>query len=218
MSAAAAIGTSGASGQAQRTAQSAFGALSSEQFIKIMFTELTNQDPLKPNDANQLLQQMSSLRDIETSMQMQSKLDALVGQNEFASASMLIGAKVSGVSVDNRRVSGVVSSVSRTSDGPVMTLSNGARVLFGNIDQVAPPDAQQPGHQTGGGTGNGNGNGNGTGSGGSTGGAGSGSGTGSTGGGGSTTEPPTTDPAAEADPAPAGSKDRRLGPTPITLD
>lgn len=208
MSAATAIGTSGASGTAQRAAQSAFSALSSEQFIKIMFTELTNQDPLKPNDSNQLLEQMSSLRDIESSMQMQSKLDALVGQNEFASASMLIGAQVSGVSIDNRRVSGVVSSVSRTSDGPVMTLSNGARVLFGNIDQVAPPSVPQPGNQ--------NGNGNGTGSG--TGGTGSGSGTGSTGGGGSTTQPPTTEPVSDAELDTPAGKGVRLQPSPIALD
>ncbi|MCW5765831.1 MAG: hypothetical protein KIT68_07630 [Phycisphaeraceae bacterium] len=127
-----------------RTKVDAYAALSSEQFVKIMFAELSNQDPLKPNDSSQLLQQMSSLRSIESDMQMQRKLESLVNQNQFASAGSLIGAYISGLDENNRRVEGMVLSVNRTAGGPVLNLANGARVPFGSMDEVIDPRLLQP--------------------------------------------------------------------------
>ncbi|MGH7130845.1 MAG: flagellar hook capping FlgD N-terminal domain-containing protein [Phycisphaerales bacterium] len=116
-----------------------FAAMTSQQFVKIMMTELTNQDPLKPNDSSALLQQMSQLRSIESDMNLSNKLNALVTQNQFSAASGVIGAVVSGVSTDNQRVRGIVASISRTADGPVLNLSTGQRIAFGNVDEIVDP-------------------------------------------------------------------------------
>jgi len=43
-----------------------FSELKSEDFIRIIFTELANQDPLQPNDTGALLDQLNSIRDIES--------------------------------------------------------------------------------------------------------------------------------------------------------
>lgn len=137
--------TQGSGAGAART--NGFAALTSEQFVRIMMTELTNQDPLKPNDSNALLQQMSQLRSIESDMNLTNKLGALVTQNEFSASSGLIGAMVSGVSEENQRVQGVVLSISRTADGPVLNLATGQRVKFKNVDQIIDPrlaDTNQP--------------------------------------------------------------------------
>jgi flagellar basal-body rod modification protein FlgD len=133
---------------------SAFATLSSEQFVRIIFTELTNQDPLAPNDTSKLLDQMSSLRSIEADLQLQQKLDALVNANQFATAGSLIGAKVSGLSEQSIRVEGVVESVLRTRDGVVLQLLSGVRVPFKNLDTIGldldgffplpPPPSPQP--------------------------------------------------------------------------
>ena len=45
---------------------SRFNELASEDFIQIIFTELTNQDPLAPNDTSALLDQLNSIRSIES--------------------------------------------------------------------------------------------------------------------------------------------------------
>jgi hypothetical protein len=177
-----------------------FSALSSEQFVKIMFTELTNQDPLKPNDSNQLLQQMSSLREIESSISLQTKLDDLVGQNAFSSASLLIGAKVSGITDANQRVQGLVASVVKTNEGPILTLRSGERINFNNVDQVWPADFTAP-PTTPPVTPPGNGGGN-------TGGGSGGSGGGGGGGGATSTNPNaglTTQPGPGAPPVGDGS-------------
>jgi flagellar basal-body rod modification protein FlgD len=120
----------------------AFSALNSEEFIKIIFTELSNQDPLQPNESKDLLQQLSSLRSIQSDMDMSGRLNALVTQNELSAASGLIGRQISGITDQYERVEGIVASVSRTADGAVLTLRSGARVPMGMHDQVQ--EIEQP--------------------------------------------------------------------------
>jgi flagellar basal-body rod modification protein FlgD len=117
----------------------AYSGLKTDQFIKIMFTELSNQDPTKPNDSAALLQQISSIRQIQSDIDMGAKLESLVSENQFAGASTMIGKLVSGVSEDNDRVVGKVLSVSRTDTGPVLNLDDGSRVAFGNVDEMVDP-------------------------------------------------------------------------------
>lgn len=132
-------GAAGASGSVTRNA---FQDLTSESFVKVLFTELANQDPLKPNDSAALLEQMSSLRSIESDLKLSQKLDELVSRNEMASASGLLGRAVSGLDEQGGRVRGVVRSVSATDGGPVLTLRSGARVAFDSVDEVTWGDGQ----------------------------------------------------------------------------
>lgn len=127
------------SGLSSPVTKNAFSDLTSEEFVRIMFTELANQDPLKPNDSSALLEQMSSLRSIQSDIDLSSKLQAMVSQNQLAAAGGLIGKYISGISTGNLRVEGEVISVSRTREGPVLNLSNGFRVRFENIDEMIDP-------------------------------------------------------------------------------
>jgi flagellar basal-body rod modification protein FlgD len=120
-------GTTGATG---------FSALTAEDFSKIIFTELSKQDPLAPNDTNALLQQISSVRAIQSDMDLTSKLTSLVNENEFSAAATLIGKTISGVDENFERVTGKVKALSRTVDGAVLTLAGGQRVLVSNVDQI----------------------------------------------------------------------------------
>jgi flagellar basal-body rod modification protein FlgD len=129
------------------TAASGFSSLSAEDFSKIIFTELSKQDPLQPNDTNALLQQISSIRAIQSDMDLTTNLKSLVNQNEFASASTLIGKTVSGIDDQRDRVTGVVKSVSRTANGTVLTLDSGERMSISDLDQIintTPPTNPPP--------------------------------------------------------------------------
>ncbi|HIB68456.1 MAG TPA: hypothetical protein EYO33_26020, partial [Phycisphaerales bacterium] len=66
------------------TSTDAFSALTSGEFLQIIFTELQNQDPLEPNDTSTMLDQLSTLRAIESDTQMVDSLSSLVNQTEFA--------------------------------------------------------------------------------------------------------------------------------------
>ena len=114
--------------------QNAFNDLTSEQFVKIMFTELSNQDPLKPNDSNQMLQQLSSLRSIQSDINLTDKLEAILTQNQLSTAGSLIGKYVSGLTEGGQRVVGEVVAVARNENGPLLRLSNNFLVPFANVD------------------------------------------------------------------------------------
>jgi len=117
----------------------AFNTLSSAEFLSIIFTELQNQDPLEPQDSQAMLNQLSSLRAIESDSKMVASLESLVSQNQFAAASQLIGSLVSGITLDNQRLADMVISVSQTSQGPVLNLFGGSRMFFDQVDEIAGP-------------------------------------------------------------------------------
>jgi flagellar basal-body rod modification protein FlgD len=126
-------------GTAPTTTADRYSELSSQDFLKIMFTELGNQDPMQPSDSKALLDQLSSLRNIQSSMDLGSKLEGLVTQNELNSAAALIGKYVSGINEDNEPVVGAVFSVSRTADGAVLNLYSGDRVSMKQLSEVVNP-------------------------------------------------------------------------------
>ena len=117
----------------------ALGALSSDEFLRIIFTELQNQDPLEPQDTGATLEQLATLRSIESDTQMVDSLETLVRQSEFASASNLIGNLVSGITIDNSRVADLVISVTQTSEGPLLNLFDGSRMVFDQVDEIIGP-------------------------------------------------------------------------------
>lgn len=124
------------SGSTASTGRNAFGELKAEEFVKIIFTELANQDPLQPNDSQALLEQLSSIRSIQSDVDLGQRLEALVGQNELASASNLIGRSVKGRTDTGQAVTGIVKSVSRTADGAVLNLREGHRMPMSGLNEV----------------------------------------------------------------------------------
>jgi len=125
----------GAPGFSNTTASGA-GQLSSDQFFKLIFSELTNQDPLKPNDTNALLTQIANIQSIQSDTNLVDKLGSLVGQNELSAGAGLIGNAISGLDENSQRVTGTVDSVSRGKSGVVLNLQDGTRVPMSSVDRV----------------------------------------------------------------------------------
>ncbi len=121
-----------------------FGELSSQEFVEIIFAELTNQNPLEPSDTGALLDQLSTLRSIQSDIDLQGKLESLIAQNELTSAASMIGKFVSGVSAEGEFVEDFVFSVTRTQDGPVLNLDNGKRLALANVHEIVDLSQFQP--------------------------------------------------------------------------
>lgn len=113
-----------------------FSELTSEEFIKVMLSELTNQDPFEPQDSQALLEQFSSLRNIESQLALQDQLDRLVQENQIAAASGMIGKFIEGVTEANDRAAGRVSSI-RVEDGaPILQLETGQSVPINRVTVI----------------------------------------------------------------------------------
>lgn len=126
---------------ASASSRSRFSEMSSEDFIRVMFTELSNQDPFQPNDSAALLQQLSSIRSIESDAQLTKQLKAIVSQNQLAGAGSLIGKAVQGLTPDANRVAGQVVSVARQGDEVSLLLDSGWVVPMNNLEAIVDPQA-----------------------------------------------------------------------------
>jgi flagellar basal-body rod modification protein FlgD len=82
-----------------------------DQFLKIMITELTNQDPLNPMDNTQLVQQIGEIRQISATTQLSDTLNNVQAGQSLTTASSLIGKHVTALTDDQQNVTGVVDKV-----------------------------------------------------------------------------------------------------------
>ena len=124
---------------ALRTTSTGFSSMSSADFIRIMFTELANQDPFAPSDSSALLDQMNSIRSIESNIDLMARLDKLVFENKFSSAANLIGKEIQGLTSDGLRVDGAVTAVLRFGDDVLLELENGWRISIDNVETIKLP-------------------------------------------------------------------------------
>lgn len=130
---------SGASGEGG--ASSATQGLGSQDFLKLLITQLTNQDPLEPTDNDELLRQISSIREIELSTTLTDSLRSLTDQQRFASASTLIGQYVTSLpGEDGATHQGIVVGVRFSEAGrALIQLSDGSEMPLERVQTIRSP-------------------------------------------------------------------------------
>lgn len=102
--------------------------VSYDNFLKLLMTQMKNQDPTDPMKSTEYMAQLATFSQVEQSVKSNEKLDALLSSFALSQADSVIGRTIS--SADGT-ISGKVDSVMITSDGAVAKLSNGDRVLLG---------------------------------------------------------------------------------------
>ena len=93
--------------------------------MRIIFTELQQQDPFEPNDSSALLEQLNSIRAIESDIELTENLQDIVFQNQLATAGNLIGKTIEGLTATNDRVVGNVFAVVREGNDVTLQLDTG---------------------------------------------------------------------------------------------
>lgn len=127
---------SGLSGATGPGVPDKISAMSSGDFLRVMFAELTRQDPLQPNETKDLLQQVATIRSIESNIGLSDNLKQLVKQNEAASAGNLVGQTVKGLDQAGAPVTGVVRSVRITRDGSSLNLLDGRSIAVKDLQEI----------------------------------------------------------------------------------
>jgi len=133
----------------QRATTRGFDDLKGEDFFALMIAQLQAQDPMKPTDNQQLLDQMSSIRQMEQSAELTATLSALASEQRFGATSGLIGHYVAGRVTDNAGSStelrGLVIGVRFERGNAILELHNGRSLPASKVEQVTlvenlPPD------------------------------------------------------------------------------
>jgi len=118
--------------------QAGLGAMSGQDFFRVLVAQLANQDPLEPTSSQELLQQMSSIREIELSSTLTDSLKTLTGQQQFGAGATMIGQYVVGQPDSNgQAASGKVMAVRFEPDGRIMLqLDSGADLDMAKLATV----------------------------------------------------------------------------------
>lgn len=114
--------------------------LGKDSFLKLLVTQLQNQDPTRPMEDREFISQMAQFSSLEQMTNLNNELKHLIQSSRSSEAYGLIGKEVDSYDpVRNRRVSGVVSSV-RYEQGSVRLMVNNESVDINNINTVRNPD------------------------------------------------------------------------------
>lgn len=113
------------------SSSSAFG-LDFQSLLKIILTQLTYQDPLKPVDNFEFVSQLAQFSQLQQSQTLNDQITNLLAAQSATQATTLLGRTID-VGGDNATVSGVVQSVSFTSGQPQLTIKTAAGAVISNI-------------------------------------------------------------------------------------
>lgn len=118
-------------------------ALKTEDFIRMMITQLQNQDPLEPAKNEQLLAQMSQIGQLQASQDLQTSLKSMVLQNNLGAASSLIGKMVEGQDPSGEAITGLVTAIRVENQNVMLELDSGKTLALGRVTGIAQQASMQ---------------------------------------------------------------------------
>lgn len=136
MSAINAIGPSSGS-QSQATPLNN-SSISEQEFIKLLLSELTYQDPLQPMDNTQFLAQLAQFANLQQTSQTNTNMQTLLLMNATSQSMGLLGKNVEAVTSQGT-IDGTVTEVTFTQSGPQLsvTQANGSVATGIGLSQVS---------------------------------------------------------------------------------
>ncbi|MBN1809623.1 MAG: flagellar hook capping protein [Planctomycetes bacterium] len=69
-----------------------------DEFLQLLVTQLTHQDPLEPLSSEDFMSQLAQFQSLEELMDINARNDQILASQQLAAASALIGKHVSGIS------------------------------------------------------------------------------------------------------------------------
>lgn len=116
-------------------------SLKTDDFIKMMVTQLQNQDPLSPEKNQDLLAQMSQIGQLQSTTELQDLMKNMSLQGSLGAAGGLIGKVVNGLDTDGAPLSGLVTSVSVAGSDISLELDSGKSLKLTSVTGIAPAPA-----------------------------------------------------------------------------
>ena len=114
-------------------------ALDASDFMKMMLSELENQNPMEPMDNKDYMAQMAQMNSVEELQKMNQTLTQLASGSKLSEAANLIGRKVDATLSDGTTTSGLVSSVTMVNNDVLLSVGD-QQVAYSAVVSVSAPD------------------------------------------------------------------------------
>lgn len=119
--------------QQQATQQ---GVLGKDDFLKLLVGQMQNQDPLSPSDPTQQMGEMTQFSILEQITNLGQSQQAQASNEYDQEAVGLIGRTVTYARADGSSATGVVGSVTFTSNGPTLTIGSDTGIAPVTVTEV----------------------------------------------------------------------------------
>jgi flagellar basal-body rod modification protein FlgD len=117
---------------------STLNGVNSDTFLKLLISQLENQDPDNPTDPTQFLSETADFEEVQQLSALSTDMTSLVGAQQSSAATSMLGQQVAGTDASGNPVSGIVTGVQLTSSGPVLSVGNDS-VPFSGVTAVTIP-------------------------------------------------------------------------------
>jgi flagellar basal-body rod modification protein FlgD len=111
--------------------------LTLEDFLKVLLTQLTYQDPLKPMDNQEFMAQIAQFTTLEQTQQLSANVQSLLNNQSSLQSVGLIGRSVD-ITTEAGPLTGTVAALSLAGASPLLTLTltGGASVSNVSLSQI----------------------------------------------------------------------------------
>ncbi|WP_045506172.1 flagellar hook assembly protein FlgD [Bacillus amyloliquefaciens] len=128
----------GASSTKSTAAVNSSTNLGKDEFLKILMTQVQNQDPLNPVDDKEFISQMATFSSLEQMMNLNTTMTKYVeNQDPFTMYVNWIGKNVTFSDSDGKDQTSLVNSVKHSNGNYVLVLENGKEVSPWNVTAVS---------------------------------------------------------------------------------
>lgn len=140
MSAIPSTSTGSTSATSSSKSTSGFGSLTTADFMQMLIAELQNQDPTQPMSSEDLLGQLATMSQLQSTTDLDSALQANTSNQQLSIGASFIGKSINGTDDSGNPVSGVVNQAflqSGTAYVGVATSTGTSQVQLANVSDVS---------------------------------------------------------------------------------
>ena len=112
--------------------------LQMEDFLQLLTSQISNQDPLEPMKDTEFISQMANIASLEQMQQFSKGFESFANSHKDMVAQAYLG-RVVEIKSGGEQLSGTVHSVERTDDGKISVLVNGKAYDPNDIVKVSLP-------------------------------------------------------------------------------
>lgn len=142
----------GSSSAAPTQVDNTLGQLGTDAFLQLLVAQLRYQNPLAPTDGAAMLQQTATFTQVETLQAIAEINQQLMGFQQVTMGLGLVGKEVDAITADGNPVTGEVTSMRFTVDGPFLRIDDGSEIPMENVvsvrpaasDGTSPPPVSEP--------------------------------------------------------------------------
>jgi flagellar basal-body rod modification protein FlgD len=127
--------SSSTSGTSSSTTATGFGSLTTADFMQMLIAELQNQDPTQPMSSEDLLGQLATMSQLQSTTDLDTALQSNTSNQQLSIGASFIGKSITGTDAGGNAVSGVVTQAFLSSGTAYVGVGT-SQVPLANITDV----------------------------------------------------------------------------------